>query len=124
MGMSYLLDSVILIDHFNNISNATQFIETHCDEITLSVISRAEVLTGFDSIDFKNTKDLLDVFPTINISKSEADLAAKLRRKYNWKLPDALQAAIAQYHKLTLITRNTKDFKPNLHSFVEIPYHI
>ena len=90
-----------------------------------SEMNGAEILAGCgDTVDFKNIQDLLNVFPTIDISKAEADLAAKLRRKYHWKLPDAYQAAIATHHKLTLITRNTKDFKPEKHAFVEIPYHI
>ncbi|MCP4629281.1 MAG: type II toxin-antitoxin system VapC family toxin [bacterium] len=53
-----------------------------------------------------------------------ADLAAKLRREHSWKLPDAFQAAIARHHKIKLITRNSKDFDPHKHEFVEIPYKI
>ncbi|WP_425571141.1 PIN domain-containing protein [Olivibacter ginsenosidimutans] len=34
----------------------------------------------------------------------------KIRRRYSIKLPDAIIAATAISHKLTLITRNTKDF--------------
>lgn len=43
-----LLDSVILIDHFNGIDAATQFIASEHQGIALSPITRAEVLTGFD----------------------------------------------------------------------------
>jgi hypothetical protein len=39
-----------------------------------------------------------------------------------WKLPDAFQAAIAILHDVKLCTRNTKDFNPQKHPFVEIPY--
>ncbi|OAV23859.1 hypothetical protein AO369_2052 [Moraxella catarrhalis] len=45
----YLLDSVILIDHFNNISQATNFIKKNHKLCYISAITRAEVLTGFQN---------------------------------------------------------------------------
>lgn len=39
--MKYLLDSVILIDHFNNINAATQFIKINAQDCVISVITRA-----------------------------------------------------------------------------------
>jgi len=52
------------------------------------------------------------------------DLAAQLRRKHGWQLPDAYQAALAKHHKTRLTARNTKDFDPKKHDFVEIPYKL
>jgi predicted nucleic acid-binding protein len=49
-------------------------------------------------------------------------LAARLRREHRWKMPDALQAAVARHHGLDLVTRNTRDFPPEAHSFVVVPY--
>ena len=44
-----LLDSVILIDHFNDIARATEFIlGLSQGKTSISVISRAEILVGFD----------------------------------------------------------------------------
>jgi predicted nucleic acid-binding protein len=120
--MSYLVDSVIFIDHFNGIEVATDFIAKHRERIALSAITRAEVLTGFDSKGQRNAKALLDYFPNYAITPEEADMAADLRRKYRWKLPDALQAAVALLHELRLVTRNTKDFQPRNHEFVVVPY--
>ena len=40
------------------------------------------------------------------------------------KLPDAIQAAMALEHQLTLVTRNTRDFKPGGVPGVLIPYSI
>lgn len=45
----YLLDSVILIDHFNNISQATNFIKKNHKLCYIPAITRAEVLTGFQN---------------------------------------------------------------------------
>ena len=120
--MTILLDSVILIDHFNGIVEATAYLGQIRDEAAISVITRAEVLTGFESSDRQPAIALLDRFPLFDITKPIADLAADLRREQGWKLPDAFQAALAQYHHLRLATRNTKDFPPEHHAFVIVPY--
>ncbi|MGQ0591280.1 MAG: PIN domain-containing protein [Gammaproteobacteria bacterium] len=80
------------------------------------------MLTGFPADQETLAKQLLDRFPTLPAGADEADLAAALRRQYRWKLPDALQAAIAVNRRLKLVTRNTRDFDPAHHSFVLIPY--
>jgi predicted nucleic acid-binding protein len=88
------------------------------------VITRAEVLAGFDSKSAIPTKQLLDFFPTIPITKEDADAAAELRRIHRWKLPDALQIAISRNHRLKFATRNIKDFDPQQHNFILIPYQL
>ncbi len=122
--LKYLVDSVILIDHFNGIDPATRFIADHHSEIALSVITRAELLTGFDVDTGMMVAGLLDRFPNLPIDQPIADLAARLRRQFRWKLPDALQAAVARYHGISLVTRNTRDFQPDRHDFVVVPYRI
>ena len=120
----WLLDSVILIDHFNGIDHATRFISIERDDIVLSPITRAEVLTGFDADRVPLAADLLDRFPTLPVTAPEADLAASLRRSEGWRLPDALQAACARQNGLRLVTRNTKDFPPERYDFVAVPYRL
>ena len=120
--MRWLLDSVILIDHFNGIDSATRFIADEREDIALSPITRAEVLAGFDGERIRFASDLLDRFPTLPVTAVEADLAASLRRSEGWRLPDALQAAVARRNGLRLVTRNTKDFPPERYDFVEVPY--
>lgn len=122
--MGFLLDSVILIDHFNGLSSATAFIrKQQRRRLCISVVTRAEVLVGFKKQDEKAMAlELLDLFETLAINQEIADEAAMLRQHYNWKLPDAFQAAIAKHHSLKLVTRNTKDFDPDKHRFVITPY--
>ena len=60
----------------------------------------------------------------ILIDQATADLAAHLRRENHWKLPDAIQAAIAQHHDLKLVTRYFKDFPAEVFDFVLIPYSL
>jgi len=120
--VKFLADSVILIDHLNGIEMATRFIERNADRLALSVITRAEVLSGAKPRAIVRLKRLLDLFPTLEISADVADKAAAMRRKHRWRLPDAFQAALAKHHKLRLATRDTRDFSPSKHRFVVIPY--
>ena len=120
----WLLDSVILIDHFNGIDPATRFIAGESTDIALSPITRAEVLTGFSDDHRALAAELLDQYPTLPITAARADLAARLRRSEGWRLPDALQAAVARHNMLDLVTRNTNDFPPRRYDFVMVPYAI
>jgi predicted nucleic acid-binding protein len=119
-----LLDSVILIDHFNGITAATQYLSKVRTDAAVSVITRAEVLAGFKGRARSKGRRLLDCFPTLSIDQAIADTAATLRARYRWKLPDAFQAALARRHRLKLITRNHRDFPPERHRFVRVPYRI
>jgi len=121
-GSGVLLDSVIVIDHFNAIPAATAYLGQIGASASISVITRAEVLTGFEGQPRDLARRLLDCFPLLVIDREVADLAAELRRLHRWKLPDAFQAALAQRHSLSLATRNTDDFDPDRHPFVVVPY--
>jgi predicted nucleic acid-binding protein len=121
--MAILLDSVILIDHLNGIRPATTFLRT-VQDACISVITRAEVLSGKMSPGTRDAVVLLNLYPTLSIGPQIADTAADLRRKFGWRLPDAFQAALATVHKLKLATRNTRDFPSEKHSFVVVPYTI
>ena len=62
-----------MIDHFNGMPGATEYLSDMQGKLAISVITRAEVLTGFEG-------------------RAIADLAATLQRRNRWKIPDALQA--------------------------------
>ena len=120
-----LIDSVIIIDHLNGIDAATRFLlGINPEETSISVITWAEILVGVEKEKLDLVKSFLNQYHIYGIDKAIADLAAQMRRKYRWKLPDAFQAALATNHRILLTTRNTKDFDPSKQSFVEIPYTI
>lgn len=123
-GPKYLVDSVVVIDHLNGHPAASEFLRTHSTECAISVITRAETLSGCEEENTVRTKLFLDRFPTIHLDDSIAEQAARFRRQYRWKLLDAFQAAIVQAHSLMLVTRNTKDFPPERHPFVKVPYRL
>jgi predicted nucleic acid-binding protein len=120
--LKLLLDSVILIDHLNGIRAATEFLAKEHLHCAISVVTRAEVLTGYGQDGLAPIQLFLEAFPALSIDQKVADLAARLRREYKWKLPDAFQAALSQTHKLKLVTRNTKDFPTERFDFVISPY--
>lgn len=120
-----LIDSVILIDHLNGVQKASRYIAgLNPAETAISVISRAEILVGVDESDDAIVKLLLNQYHLLVIDGSIADQCAVLRRTYGWKLPDAFQAALSLHHAIRLVTRNTRDFDPRRHSFVEVPYRL
>jgi len=120
-----LLDSVILIDHFNDIAEASTFIASlDPGKTAISVITYAEILVGFEDETAEEVKSLLNHYEILSIDTLVAEKTAELRRRYGWKLPDAFQAALAIHHRLKFCTRNTKDFNPKKHSFVEVPYKL
>lgn len=123
-GNGILLDSVILIDHFNGVPMATEYLRRVGGEAHVSAITRAEVLTGLEGSVRQLGARLLDCFSFVPIDREIADLAAELRHLHGWKLPDALQAASAVHHGLMLATCNTRDFEPARHPFVVVPYTV
>lgn len=115
----------MLIDHFNGISQATGLIEQQADAAAISVITRAEVLAGFDDRDIAKARLLLGWLHAYPIDNSVADIGAQLRRSFRLKFPDALQAAVAVTHDLVLVTRNTKDFRGEMEPLrYQVPYKI
>ena len=120
-----LLDSVILIDHLNGISAATEWLAREgWDRMAISAITRAEVMAGAASEEIVHIGNLLDSFPCLSLDADTADRAAFIRRKKRLRLPDAFQAALAEKHHLKLITRNTRDFSPEEFEYVVIPYRL
>lgn len=121
-----LLDSVILIDHFNGRLVATDYIlGLDLSRCFISVITRAEVLAGCKNEDESALALLfLNRFACLVLNEDIADYAAELRKKYKWRLPDAIQAAFALRNSFKLATRNVKDFDAKSHVFVVNPYKI
>ena len=123
MTAQFLLDSVILIDSFNGVVPAKRWLNSiKAKDAVISVVTLAEVLTGSPNIE--QDMILLRQYECLTIQPSTAEISARLRKQFKWKLMDAFQAALAIEHKLTLITRNSKDFNPKIHPFVKMPYSI
>ncbi|GAA4319568.1 type II toxin-antitoxin system VapC family toxin [Compostibacter hankyongensis] len=92
-------------------SKGLQFIET-IDPI-ISVITQIELL-GWHGASDKQLVPLIDFVEKAAIFPLESDIIQEtisLRQKFKIKTPDAIIAATALTHNLSLLTRNTADFK-------------
>lgn len=111
MGTRYLIDTNIIIDFSENRLplNAKPFLAEIIDkEPNISIINKIELL-GF-SLVTSEIIEFTDVANIINLTEDIANQTIKIRKKHKIKLPDAIIAATALAHNLTLISRNTKDF--------------
>jgi len=112
-----LLDSNIIISYLNGDLKAKNFIlesKSSGKVLTISVISRAEVLSlpRLTEQEIKIIKQFLEEnFLIIPFDNKIADMTAEIRRKYKVKLPDAGIAATAILYNLPLVTLNIQDFK-------------
>jgi predicted nucleic acid-binding protein len=60
---------------------------------------------------FEKSREFIGFAHVIPLTDEIAELAIELRRRGRIKLPDAVIAATALHHDLTLVTSNVKDFE-------------
>ena len=120
-----LLDSVILIDHLNGIAQSTDWLASEdWRRLSISPITRVEVLAGAATEEVTHISNLLDSFQCLPLDARAADRAAALRRDKRLRLPDAFQVALAELNRLQFVTRNTRDFGSADFEYVLIPYRL
>lgn len=116
MGTKYLLDSNAVIELLSNafpeeIALRIQAV-IDADDYFLSVITRIEIL-GYNGGQEEMVQATEFIQDSIVIGLEEAIIhrTTALRKLLKIKLPDAVIAATAIVHDLTLLSRNTQDFK-------------
>ena len=110
--MKYLVDSNIIIYHLNGEAIATNFLRQNYKEIAISQITYVEILSfPFTPQEESSVKELLAKFTILDIDQNISNQAIENRKIKKIKLPDNLILSTAIIHNLTLVTRNTKDFK-------------
>ncbi|NJE49272.1 type II toxin-antitoxin system VapC family toxin [Thermococcus sp. 9N3] len=79
----------------------------------VSIITKIEFLgwKGHTPKGFEKSKEFISFANVIPLTDEIGDVAIELRRRVSIKLPDAVIAATALVHNLTLVTRNVKDFE-------------
>lgn len=108
----YLLDSNIIIYHYDRKKKVTQFLgELHQTQFAISVITRLEVMMGVHST-LEDAETYLDDYRNMNVDPDIIHEAIVLDRHNSKKMKfkDLIIAATAKYHGLTLITAD-KGFK-------------
>lgn len=112
-----LLDSGVLILHLRNQAGYTALLEELAGQGTLfiSTMTRFEILQGMKERERETTLETLDVVESLPVLDEIADQAGELVR--NWRaqgitlgIADALIAATAIQHNLSLVTTNPKHF--------------
>ena len=99
-----LIDTDIFIDHLRGAKE----LDVASHRVHYSVITRAELFAGSSATDLLST--LLGPFREIAIDRTIAERGGRVRRDCGIRLPDALIAATALEHRLSLVTRNRSDF--------------
>jgi predicted nucleic acid-binding protein len=117
MGIKYLWDTNTVIYYLQQQfpPSAEKFIDsTLADSIpAISAITEIELLCWKTATekDLKVLHDFVDDALVFELEKDIKLKTADIRKAHRIKLPDAIIAATALVHDLTLLTRNIGDFK-------------
>ena len=113
MGQGYIMDTNVVIDYLGNKlpSSGASFIDNL--PAIISVITRIEILGWYQATDegLAKLRPFIQGAIIYSLEEKYVQQTILLRQQYKIKLPDAIVAATAISEGLTLITRNTDDFK-------------
>jgi toxin FitB len=115
MGKGYLIDTNVLLDFLaDKLPEKSKALLSglHPEETYTSIVVKIEAL-GYNgpSQTMQVLTEFLGQLQVLPLTEQVADQTILIRKKIKIKLPDAIIAATALVHHLTLITRNTADFK-------------
>ena len=118
--MIAVFDTNIVIDALNGIAKADDEYSRY-ERVLISRVTWMEVLIGAEGDD-SELRDFMEThFEIIPLDLAVAETAVELRREHHLRLPDAIILATARVNDAVLVTRNTKDFKPEWDG-IHLPY--
>lgn len=128
MGLT-LLDTNILIDHFNGIIEAADEISYH-DNIAISAITWSEVAVKLSAHELAEFDAIIRDLPIYVLHTDDAIIRETTRLRVasfapgmkKLKTPDAIILATANVTGRTVVTRNPADFSAALS--VRVPYEV
>jgi predicted nucleic acid-binding protein len=112
MGSGNLIDTNCIIDFGNG--NLPISVKEYLSKIidnrpSISIINKIEIL-GFTN-QIPSVSELIDFVNVIGLTDDIVNETINIRKSIKIKLPDAIIAASAFSQNLTVLTRNTFDFK-------------
>ena len=115
MGQKYLIDSNIVIGYLDNKlpESGMLFMHEIINSIPqISVITKIEILRfNTHETAYKILEDFIGISIVYDLSHDIVDQTILLCKSKKIKLPDAIISATAMANGMTLLTRNTSDFK-------------
>src|SRR4051812_39582986 len=113
MEQQYLIDTNVVIAFLGNKLSDDQSAFLENQKPVISVISRIELLGWLNGTDteLKVIQSFVSDSYIFPLDEQVILATIRLHQKNKIKLPDAIIAATALAHNLTLISRNTKDFE-------------
>ena len=118
--MKALLDTNILIDYLNGIDAAREEIGRY-ETALISTISWMEVMVGASENEEATIRAFLSRFVLLPLTGDIAERAVTIRRQTKMRLPDAIIWASAKSENALLVSRNSKDFPPDIPG-IRMPY--
>ncbi len=122
MGVKAVFDTNILIDYLNGFSEARTELSRYREPL-VSIVTWMEVMVGTPPEKEQAARRFLNRFQVVGLGDEVAALGVTLRREQRLKLPDAVIYATARVAGCVLVTRNSKDFRPEF-ADVRIPYRL
>ncbi len=113
---TYLMDTNVGIDLLGGLLplKAIKWLDNQIlkGNISISVINEIELL-GFNMTpgEAQELQDLVNNVTVLELSRNIVNQTIELKKIKKMKLPDAIIAATALVHNLTIVTRNKSDFK-------------
>jgi predicted nucleic acid-binding protein len=101
-----LLDTDVLIDHLRG----HRQLRLSDRRLQISVVTRCELFAGSNA-DERTLRRTLNVLKEVSVTRAIAEAAGSIRRTTGIPVPDALIAATALEHEMTLMTRNRRHFE-------------
>jgi predicted nucleic acid-binding protein len=99
-----LVDTDVFIDHLRGAFE----LKPGRNRLHYSVVTRAELFAGNSATDLVTR--LLGPFRELTVDRVVAERAGRIVREFQLRMPDALIAATALESRLSVMTRNRKDF--------------